>query len=177
MDTAGFLARDPSLMDAKSKALYKNNYTSYDDGSLEYPKTLYVLDFPTTTSASSQRILKFSQDLALAACLNTVVTAMSLKNALEATTPATRLFRDPFYRDCAAVHDGRLPFVDHVPPIRWACGDAQPDSYYNDAVHNKTVLTEWFNSKVLPPASDISTCTSASLLHTDSTGYFSTRNC
>ncbi|KAE9579817.1 Amidase 1 [Colletotrichum fructicola] len=57
MDTAGFLARDPSLMDAKSKALYKSNYTSYDDGSLEYPKTLYVLDFPTTTSASSQRIL------------------------------------------------------------------------------------------------------------------------
>ncbi|KAF4844125.1 hypothetical protein CGCSCA4_v007479 [Colletotrichum siamense] len=123
MDTAGFLARDPSLMDAKSKELYKSNYTSYDDGSLEYPKTLYVLDFPTTTSASSQRILKFSQDLALAACLHTMVTTMSLKNALEATAPAvstqplseflsltytfvitkhqTRFLRDPLYRDYA----------------------------------------------------------------------------
>ncbi|KAF5486430.1 hypothetical protein CGCF413_v014188 [Colletotrichum fructicola] len=84
---------------------------------------------------------------------------MSLKNALEATAPAvstqplseflnltytvlitmhqTRLLRDPLYRDYAPVHDGRLPFVDPVPPMRWACGDTQPDSYHTAAIHNK----------------------------------------
>ncbi|KAI8273232.1 hypothetical protein K4K59_010888 [Colletotrichum sp. SAR11_240] len=163
VDTAGFLAHDPNLLNATSKALYKSNYTSYDHGILEYPKTMYVSDFPTRNSSSSQRIHKFSQDLPV--CLNTMVTVMSLENAWKATAPAVyatqtlseflnltytvlitkvqaRLLRSPFYRGYTAVHNGRLPFVDPVPLMRWACGDAQPDSYYPDGVHNKTVFTD-----------------------------------
>lgn len=75
-----------------------------------------------------------------------------------------------------AVHDGRLPFVDPVPLLRWAWGDAQPDSSYAEAVESKTAFADWFNDHILPPTSDESTCSSAILLHTDSTGYFSARN-
>lgn len=60
--------------------------------------------------------------------------------------------------------------------MRWAWADAQPDSRYAEAVHSKTVFADWFNNQILPPGSYNSTCSSAILLHTDSTGYFSSRN-
>ncbi|KAI1442733.1 glutamyl-tRNA amidotransferase [Annulohypoxylon stygium] len=197
MDTAGFLARDPYLLDIASKAMYEDNYTSYADEKFEYPKKLYVLDFPTTNDSSAQVIHKFSRDLA--SFLNTTIMPLSLNDAWTATAPngynaqsifeflnltytvlitkdQTKLLRDPFYRDYAAAHDGRLPSVDPVPLMRWAWADAQPDSRYAEAVHSKTVFADWFNNQILPPGSYNSTCSSAILLHTDSTGYFSSRN-
>ncbi|KAI1092929.1 glutamyl-tRNA amidotransferase [Rostrohypoxylon terebratum] len=197
LDTAGFLARDPCLLDLASKAMYKDNYTSYADEKLEYPRKIYVLDFPATNDSSAQIIRKFSRDLA--SFLNTTVTPLSLSDAWTAIAPdeyntqtifeflnltyavliakdQTRLLRDPFYRDYAAVHDGRLPFVDPVPLTRWAWGDAQPDSIYTEAVVSKNAFADWFNNQILPQASDSSTCSSAILLHTDSTGHFSSRD-
>ncbi|KAL8865738.1 MAG: hypothetical protein Q9174_006725, partial [Haloplaca sp. 1 TL-2023] len=62
----------------------------------------------------------------------------------------TRLVRDPFYAAYAGVHDGRLPFVDPAPLVRWAYGDTQPNSSLIEARDNKTVFMDWFNSNVLP---------------------------
>ncbi|KAI1386431.1 glutamyl-tRNA amidotransferase [Hypoxylon trugodes] len=197
MDTSGFLARDPYLLDVASKALYKDNYTSYADRGFQYPKKIYVLDFPTTNTSSAQLIHTFSRNLA--SYLNTSITPLSLDDAWQASAPdeyntrniseflnltystlitkdQTRLLRDPFYKDYASVHDGRLPFIDPVPLMRWAWGDALPGGAYEEAVNNKAVFSDWINSQILPPASNTSTCSSAILLHTDSTGYFSARD-
>lgn len=47
LDTPGFAARDPALWDAAQKVLYGDNYTSLADVEApEYPKTVYVMDWP-----------------------------------------------------------------------------------------------------------------------------------
>lgn len=47
LDTPGVVARDPALLDAAQKALYGSNYTSLVGVEApEYPKTVYVMDWP-----------------------------------------------------------------------------------------------------------------------------------
>lgn len=49
LDTPGFTARDPALWDAAQQVLYGSNYTSRaaeEEGVLEYPKTIYLVDWP-----------------------------------------------------------------------------------------------------------------------------------
>ena len=75
-----------------------------------------------------------------------------------------------------AIHDGRRPFIDPTPRVRWAWADSQPDSILDDAVVNKTLFMNWFNEKVLPPAEDPAMCSSRILLHTDSTGGLGRRD-
>ncbi|KAH6991375.1 glutamyl-tRNA amidotransferase [Ilyonectria sp. MPI-CAGE-AT-0026] len=197
LDTAGFLARDPEIWDAASAALYIGNYTSFADRSPKYPKTLYVLGFPLKNDSATQIQRKFASDLAL--FLNTSVTTLDLAKEWAASGPApartqniheflnltyaalitkdqTKLLRDPFYKDYAAAHDGRRPFIDPVPLARWAWADTQPNSILDDAVTNKALFMNWFNEKILPTDHDPLTCSSGFLLHIDSTGGFSSRN-
>ncbi|KAJ3545675.1 hypothetical protein NM208_g2398 [Fusarium decemcellulare] len=214
MDTCGLLARHPHVLDSASAALYRDNYTSYQNSKVEYPTKLYILDFPSDTDPKSQMLQKFSTDLA--AYLNTTVTHLDLNEAWATTGPVdfrgqdfyeilnltyttlitkdqTKLLRDPFYSDymgmylknvtkylgltlALAANDGRIPFVDPVPLARWAWGDTQPDTALAEAHFNKSLFGDWFNTEVLPRASDSRSCSSALLLHTDSTGIFSNRN-
>ncbi|KAL8865451.1 MAG: hypothetical protein Q9198_009316, partial [Flavoplaca austrocitrina] len=76
----------------------------------------------------------------------------------------TRLVRDPFYAAYAAVHDGRLPFIDPVPLIRWAYGDTLPESALTEAQNNKTIFKDWFNSNVL--LNDSTTCSESLIVYT-----------
>jgi hypothetical protein len=86
------------------------------------------------------------------------------------------LVRDPFYSDYAAVHDGRLPFVDPVPLARWAFGDSYPASALTDGLNNKTVFMNWFQGKYLHTVSDASQCSSAIMLYVGGTGSQNPRN-
>ncbi|WQF76451.1 Putative amidase signature domain-containing protein [Colletotrichum destructivum] len=180
LDTPGFLTRDPYIWDEANKALYGANYTSLAgaDVPVEYPKTLYTVDFPTGSGGDSdtpaaQMLNGFARDLAafLGADLTpfnlssswaasapeavrnqTLTDVMGLTYATLITKEQTALVRDPFYADYAAAHDGRLPFVNPVPLARWAWGDRQPATALADAKTNKTLFAEWFNTQVLPPA-------------------------
>ena len=76
-----------------------------------------------------------------------------------------RLVRDPFYADYAAAHDGRRPFIDPAPLIRWSFGDNSSETI-EDAVANKTEFMSWFNTTVLVP--DAETCSSSLLLYVGS---------
>ncbi|KAL8825897.1 MAG: hypothetical protein Q9191_004137, partial [Dirinaria sp. TL-2023a] len=95
-----------------------------------------------------------------------------------------RLVRDPFYAEYGALRDGRRPFVDPVPlvshvkyiksicrpfadvhgKVRWAFGDSYPNSTLTQALHNKTVFMDWWNTHVLKP--DNTTCSDSLLLYT-----------
>ncbi|KAL8724664.1 MAG: hypothetical protein Q9181_006724, partial [Wetmoreana brouardii] len=180
MDTAGFLCRDPSIWKAAGTALYAN-LSFYS----QYPQTIQTLNFPTTaTNEASTIILSFLTQLQ--SFLNaTKTTALNLTTSWTASRPAsapsslssllnitypiliskeqTRLVRDPFFAAYAAVHDGRKPFVDPAPLVRWGFGDSYPDSALQEAQNNKTIFMDWFNSNILPNNSQ--TCSESLLLY------------
>jgi Amidase len=190
LDTAGFLARDPALWATAQEVLYgpSHSYRSY-------PSRILTYQFPTNGSSTSNAlILSFLAKLQafLSANVSTVtitspwdssrpanITA-SLPSLLNLTYPTiiskqqTRLVRDPFYADYAAVHDGRRPFVDPAPLVRWAYADSIPDAALDEALHNKTIYMNWFQSNVLVP--NPITCSNAFLLYIGSTGMSNARN-
>ncbi|KAH7309059.1 glutamyl-tRNA amidotransferase [Stachybotrys elegans] len=199
LDTPGFLVRDPAIWDAANKAMYGDNYTSYTSN-VKYPSKVYTAGFdslpgsrPATTMLNS-----FAESLAsfvgadgleainLDALWNATgpeeVRGVSLGAMLSATyaTLITKeqieLVREPFYADYAAAYDGRRPFVNPVPLARWAWGDSIPDSWHTDALRNKTIFMDWFNSEVLPASDDDAQCSDAILLYPGSTGSPSPRN-
>jgi hypothetical protein len=194
LDTAGFLVRDPALWDVANTVLYKEKYASLAAAKPNYPKTIYTIGYPATagTSAANAMLINFLESLKtlIGGATSTPVT---LATDFEASKPAAAggatlnqllnityatliskqqiaLVREPFYRDYAAVHDGRLPFVDPAPLARWAFGDSLPDSAVTDAINNKTVFMDWFNGKYLTPVSDPAQCSSALMLYVASTG-------
>lgn len=84
--------------------------------------SLYVRAFEVTEPTN---MLTFSR-------LNTTYATLISKEQIA-------LVREPFYRDYAAVHDGRLPFVDPAPIARWGYGDSLPASALDDAIVRKTL--------------------------------------
>lgn len=171
--------RDPAIWKAAGIALYADLpfYNSY-------PSTIQTIGFPTSaTNEASTIILSFLAQLQ--AFLNAKTSPLNLTTSWTASRPAsapptllsllnrtypvliskqqTRLVRDPFYAAYAAVHDGRKPFVDPSPLVRWAFGDSQPDSALAEAQTNKSIFMDWFNSNIL--RNDSRTCSDSLLLY------------
>ncbi|KAH7191000.1 hypothetical protein BKA60DRAFT_643045 [Fusarium oxysporum] len=118
---------------------------------------------------------QFANDLA--EILATSITEYDIDQHWASTGPkAISLVKEPFFRDYAAAHGGRLPYIDPSPSVRWSWGESQPDSILDDAIKSKTLFMDWFNRNVLPRDKDHHKCSSAILLHTDSTGSFGRRN-
>lgn len=69
-----------------------------------------------------------------------------------------------------ALHDNRLPAVDPTPLVRWAYTDTLPASAHDEAINNKTVFMNWFNSEILAPVDDVTQCSSSFLLYPGSRG-------
>ncbi|KAH8880962.1 amidase signature enzyme [Thozetella sp. PMI_491] len=199
LDTAGFLTRDPYLWDVANQVMYETNYTSLVSAKPVYPKTIYTVGFPTsaTSSAAAPLLLAFAD--ALARLVGGTTTALNLNDQWTASRPASangasltqllnitypiliskqqiELLRKPFYADYAAAFDGRLPFVDPVPLARWAFADGFPDSVVDDAIKNKTIFMDWFQSNILPPAPTLEQCSESLLLYVGSSGGQNPRN-
>ena len=183
LDTAGFECRDPTLWATAGKVLYSGLefYT-------EYPKKIQTIDFPTSADTESDGlVLSFLSKLEMFLSASTTAlnqsalwaathpdgVSASLDSFLNITYPILiakeqiELVRDPFYDQYAAVHDGRKPFVDPAPLVRWAFGDSYPDSALTDAVNNKTIYQQWFSTHVL--LNDSTTCSDSLLLYVGST--------
>ncbi|KAL9100611.1 MAG: hypothetical protein Q9163_004027 [Psora crenata] len=179
LDTAGFLTRDPNIWSAAAKALY-GDLLIYSG----YPKKLYTLGFPTSgTDDADSLLLSFLTKLEGFLSANT--TALNLTTAWSSGKPAsapasldellnitypiliskeqTMLVRDPFYAQYAAAHDGRRPFVNPAPLIRWAFGDSYPASALTEAIKNKTIFQEWWSTDV--QRNDSSTCSDSLVLY------------
>ncbi|OLN83281.1 Amidase 1 [Colletotrichum chlorophyti] len=198
LDTAGFLTRDPYVWDEANGALYRENYTSLVGADVAYPKTVYTLGFPGGDSPAARLLNGFASDLASFLGVNATTSfnltsswaesgpeavrdqslsqLLGLTYATLITKEQTALVRDPFYADYAAAHNGRRPFINPVPLARWSWGDAQPATALEEARANKTLFMDWFNSEVLPPVPEPSTCSSGFLLYVGSTGAASPRN-
>ncbi|SCV58335.1 related to D-mandelate dehydrogenase [Fusarium fujikuroi] len=197
MDTAGFLTRDPEIWGAAQAAMYKKNYTVFSKERVKYPRTVYTAGFPANDTAEGAILHQFANDLA--DFLATNVTEYNISQHWASTapksvgnTPLTELLnvtyaalitkqqislvKEPFFRDYAAAHDDRTPYIDPAPSARWAWGESQPDSILDDAVRNKTIFMDWFNHNVLPKDKDSQRCSSNILLYTQGPGIFSRRD-
>ena len=180
LDTAGFLTRDPTIWTAAAKALYAGLpfFTSY-------PSKLYTIGFPTTSDTPADSVtLSFLSKLE--SFLSTTASPLNLSTLWSSNTPAgadpdlnsflnitypiliskeqTTLVRDPFYAAYAAAHDGRRPFVDPAPLVRWAFGDSYPASALTEAIANKTAFQNWWASVVQPNST--TTCSDSLILYT-----------
>ncbi|KAG7113497.1 Scytalone dehydratase-like protein Arp1 like [Verticillium longisporum] len=197
LDTPGFLVRDPEIWDAASKAMYQGNYTSLASGKVKYPTKLLTLGFPASTTPAGRILNDFAAKLA--SHVGGKLTTLDLNAAWSSSAPAgakgaslsdllsatyatlitkeqIALVREPFYADYAAAHGGRRPFVNPVPLSRWGWGDSVPDSWHADALANKTLFMDWFNSEVVPASNDAAQCTESLVLYVGSTGSASPRN-
>lgn len=193
LDTAGFLVRDPMLWDKLQEAMYGNNYTSLAKAEPRYPSTIQTMSYPDSSTEAGRLLNDFA--LALANYVNGTIqplnlselwdhqkvsdTNTSLPLTLNITYPVLTgrgqedAVSGPFYADYAALHDGRQPFIDPAPLARWKWAANYSSE---EAMHNKTLFMNWFNTEVLPPASDPSQCSSSLLLYPGKLGTQTPRN-
>ncbi|GAB1311464.1 hypothetical protein MFIFM68171_01674 [Madurella fahalii] len=191
LDTPGFLVRDPYLWDAANAVLYGKNYTSLASTRPTYPNKIYTIGFPTSPDTPAGKLLlDFADALAKFVDGNTI--ALDLASEWSSTKPAgtgnatfseffnttyatiitkeqASLVRDPFYRDYAAAHQSRRPFVNPVPLARWAHGDSLPPAALSQAYAAKSAFMAWFNTHILPPSTTPPPTPAPRLPNSDST--------
>ncbi|KAG4431241.1 hypothetical protein IFR05_013282 [Cadophora sp. M221] len=193
MDTAGFLVRDPFLWHTAAKAMYKDNINSNFSS---FPKKVITADFPTSAKSEADIILlEFLSKIT--DFLNATTSALDVNGLWATTHPVEasgntlsefigtvyptlisrqqyRLFTLPFYSDYAAAHDGRRPFINPVPLVRWAYGQSLPASVETQALANKTTFTNWWNSNVVLKSAE--SCSDSILLYPGAIGTPTYRN-
>ncbi|KAK3393981.1 amidase signature domain-containing protein [Podospora didyma] len=197
LDTPGFLVRDPAIWEAANAALYGSNYKSLASATPKYPKTIRTIGFPASagTSAANKILIDFVS--ALATFVGGTVAPITLATEWTSTGPKgapalaqflnttyptlitkeqIALVREPFYRDYAAAHDGRRPFVNPVPLARWGYGDTVSESQLQAQYDAKKSFMDWFNTEILPPAADPDQCSSGFVLYVASSGSQNPRN-
>lgn len=191
LDTSGFLTKDPAIWMEAAKALYGENITI----STKYPKAIKTYSFPTNvTEPGDELLINFISKIST--FLGAKVQAFDIDAAWNASRPRgsdpslddllnltypilisqeqTRLVRAPFYEDYAAAHDGRRPFVDPAPLIRWAFGDAYPNNTVDIANANRTIFKDWWSNNVL--VADNATCSDSLLFYVGSQASVNYRN-
>lgn len=195
LDTPGFLTRDPILWHAASKAMYGTNISS---SYASLPKKILTTGFPTVANSEANQILidflaKLTEFLGASApqpiVPATIWTAdppaaangQSLSALMNLAYPALislqqwRLLTVPFYSDYAAKNNGKRPFVDPSPLIRWAYGQKNLSSNAEEtAIANATIFKNWWETKVILPSEE--SCSESLLLYVGSDGSPSYRN-
>lgn len=191
LDTAGLITKDPLLWATAAQALYGDNITI----SHSYPDQIKTIGFPTTSESDGDTVL--NNFLAnVTNFLKATNAPFNITAAWASTHPAgadpditdllnitypiiiakeqIALVREPFYADYAAVHDGRLPFVDPAPLVRWGFADEYPDSALAEANANRTIFADWWADNVL--VADPETCTNSILFYVGSEADVNYRN-
>lgn len=199
LDTAGFLTRDPYVWETAAQVMYDSlrKYTSF-------PKEILTIAFPanaadTTYMSPEADSIVLSFLAKLSTFLNATTNTFDVENAFRSTAPAnsltkdlddllnitypilisqeqTRLVRDPFHAAYAQKYQGRRPFIDPAPLVRWAFGDSYPRSATAEAIANKTIFMDWFNSNVLLADNTSASCSDKLLLYVGSNGSQVYRN-
>ncbi|KAK0628366.1 glutamyl-tRNA amidotransferase [Bombardia bombarda] len=199
LDTPGFIVRDTLLWEAANAALYGSNYKSLASTTPRYPTKIYTLRFPTSFNFSDTAPLFIDFANALAKFVGGSVSALNLNDEWAASKPAgvgnvtlsdllnttyatiiakeqISLVRDPFYKDYAAAHDGRTPFINPTPLTRWAYGDSITPAQLATEYRAKQLFMDWFNTEILPPVDDAAQCSDGLLLYIGTEGDQLPRN-
>jgi hypothetical protein len=168
-DTAGIFARSGSLWAKATKAYYPNmqsNWTSL-------PRTLYSSPapedlkflFPEASSDLIQIIEDFIQNLgdllgtqALPGNYSKlwsdtrgdsppVDEMLNTTYAVFVSHDQWKLLGKPFFDDYAASHDGRQPYINPGPLVRWQWGQTHAtDEIYEQALRNISTFKNWYET-------------------------------
>ncbi|KAJ6091605.1 hypothetical protein N7467_003574 [Penicillium canescens] len=190
LDTAGVFARSAELWSRVAHAWYKD-FDAYHS----YPKTLWYPETSFTPEAinnshASALIEKFVADVE--DFLGATRTRVNLDAAWNATRPAnaTSTLEDmlhytygtlvtvyqwlnlgkSFFNDYSEVHDGRTPYINPNPLLRWHLGQQSGSSGFDSAWHNKTLFHDWWNAAEGFGAPNNETCSKAIYLYPNSYG-------
>ncbi|KAJ5342597.1 hypothetical protein N7541_011721 [Penicillium brevicompactum] len=192
LDTAGVFARNAATWSKVMHAWYEN-FTDYT----EYPKKLFYQNssFPAVNTTAGALIEEFvgkvekflgakrefvnissqweetqpSGTAAISKFLNTTYASL-------VSVDQYRSLSLPFYEDYAAKHEGRRPFVNPGPLARWAWGQENGgDAAYDEALKNKTVFKDWWETKGFGKADD-TTCSEGIYIYPYSRGETQYRN-
>ncbi|KAH8787332.1 putative Glutamyl-tRNA amidotransferase subunit A [Hyaloscypha finlandica] len=176
LDTAGFRTRDPYLWHEAAKALSLTSIT--DNGAdailVDFLSKLQTfLGAPTPTPINLSAL--WSANAPAAGGGASLSTYLGIVYPVLISQQQYSLFTLPFCADYAAAHQGRRPFIDPVPLIRWAFGQNNISADASvQALQNKTVFMDWFASKVVLPSEE--TCSDSVLIYVGSDGSPNYRN-
>jgi len=182
LDTVGLIIRDPYLWDVANKVMYRNytsydmspkyptNVSTifFPFNETETPDTVILFSFlaklskflnTTVTPLNLTTAWSNSSPKGINGT-NTTINASdtSIDTFLNTTYPVlitkhqATLVRDPFYADYAAAHNGRRPFVNPAPLIRWTYGDTLPSDAIARAQTELSIFKTWWNENIMPAA-------------------------
>ncbi|KAJ5771067.1 uncharacterized protein N7511_003118 [Penicillium nucicola] len=190
LDTAGVFARSAELWSRVVHSWYKD-FDAYDS----YPKTLWYPEASFTAeainnshaSAIIERFVANVEDF-----LGTTRTNVNLDASWNATRPsnATSTLNDmlhftygtlitvyqwlnlgaPFFKDYSEAHDGRTPYINPNPLLRWHLGQDAGQAGFDVAWHNKTLFHDWWNTADGFGALDNETCSKAIYIYPQTYG-------
>ncbi|GHJ85048.1 hypothetical protein NliqN6_1450 [Naganishia liquefaciens] len=196
LDTAGFLTRDAKEFAEFGKAWYGDRFESYG----QKPKTIFVpndyFPLPADANPGAQPIYDSFID-SLQTYLNASIDTRSFADIWNSSGTMDQVqqtiplflnetyptligyyqwtnFGKPWFEDYASQHDGRTPFIDSQPAVRWAYGRQRGESGYQEELRRKNVFKDFFSTHVLK--ADNETCTDALFLYPINTGTTSYRN-
>ncbi|KAJ5153957.1 uncharacterized protein N7500_009396 [Penicillium coprophilum] len=185
MDTVGILTRNARLWKEASKVLYGG---LADNASL--PGKLYLVGFPTDRSTQSDKIiLDFAASLA--DILHITAEVFDIERMWNSTAPKEangarlddfvgeifplltakeqfQLVGNELYTQYKEENEGRLPFIDPSPSIRWNWGTEQADTSIDEARHNMSIFASWWHSH--GQADGVDSCSHSLFVYPQSTG-------
>lgn len=168
-DTAGIFARSGNLWAKATQAYYPNMQSNWTT----FPRTLYsspslsdlsILSSEASSDAISiittfiQKLGDFLGTEALAGnysqlWADTRPNSPSADEMLDTTYAVFvshdqwKLLGKPFFDDYAASNDGRQPYVNPGPLVRWQWGQVNaPDEVYEQALRNISTFKEWYET-------------------------------
>ncbi|GES66151.1 amidase signature enzyme [Aspergillus terreus] len=197
LDTAGVFARSAHTWSNVVHAWYE----SFDRNYSSFPKTLL---YPTTSftaeaigsSDAAELISKFVARLER--FLDTNRTHVDLDASWNTTRPSgvpgtlngmlhytygtlITVYQWlhhglPFFQDYAAKHDGRTPYINPGPLLRWKLGQQSGQAGFDEAWKNKTIFYNWWNSDTGFGAHNTETCSESIYIYPNSVGSITYRD-
>lgn len=186
MDTAGVIVRDVELWGTAQEVLYAgySKGNSNCNGKKAYPKVLYTVGIPDDQSEATMMLKGFIEKAAdtmgakavpldIYALWNRTKPAEAKGSSIQELVNTTytdliskdqaTMVRDPFYKDYAAKHGGRKPYINPSPLFRWTYSDTLSEEHMAQARKNMTVFGDWFNTNVVKQFN--ATCSDSILLY------------
>ncbi|KAJ6135423.1 hypothetical protein N7512_000583 [Penicillium capsulatum] len=165
IDTAGVFARNAATSSRVMHAWYRN-FTDYR----EYPGRIFypASSFPNTSTKAGEMLEQFvvkverfldakreSVDISElwkkthpSNAPDNVTDLLNTTYAILTSVGQYRSLTLPFYDDYAVKHDGRRPFINPGPLVRWTWGQNNGgNKAYDTALHNRTVFREWWETE------------------------------
>jgi hypothetical protein len=77
---------------------------------------------------------------------------------------------ESFFKDYSKVHDGRTPYINPNPLLRWHLGQKSGSAGFDIAWHNKTLFHDWWNAADGFGAPNAETCSKAIYIYPNTYG-------